>query len=282
MNCFALTLISVFVMLSGCTPSYRVVTDASNYREKLTIKKKDITFYNGEYIGSSIKCFPPIENRICEDYTKGEIYKPTKELKMEEFEITINDHSTFASKIVKDMAYLTGAELTEQRGFKTFTVPYSLQSVACTSIYSVNTYGTIQNNSYSGSSYLSNDGICANSYTINVLMYDSQEDITRGVLYRSNGYKSSYLYPYKYLYAGVSLGLDQELRDKTIKILESNKGVMPQVERDAWKIHYDVKRLSEELRKQYGLAEKLPYSFTDERDKHKEQQADPVEKYKIQ
>lgn len=138
----AFAFLIIFAVLCGCTPSYRIQTNVTNYRENLTIEKKDYDFYNGDYVGSGKNCFPPIENRICPNYTKNEIYKPSKELKMELFSIRIKDNSVATSKVVKDMAYLTAAELTEQRGFKTFTIPYTIENYTCGSIRSVNTYGT--------------------------------------------------------------------------------------------------------------------------------------------
>ena len=81
MKMFASAFLIVFAVLCGCTPSYRIRTDATNYRGNLTIEKKDYDFYNGDYVGSGKNCFPPIENRICPNYTKNEVYKPSKKLK---------------------------------------------------------------------------------------------------------------------------------------------------------------------------------------------------------
>ena len=180
---FALLFLFFSLVPCGCTPSYRVMTDATNYRENLSIEKKDLEFYIGEYAGPRKNCFPPIENSVCPNYTSNEVYKPTKELKMENFSISISDHSGTTSKVVKDMAYLTAAELAEQRGFKTFTVLDTLEIHTCSSIYSVNTYGNVTGNTYSGTSYLSEDAICSNNYSMDLLLYDENDDLKKGILF---------------------------------------------------------------------------------------------------
>lgn len=281
------TLLIIIAVLCGCTPSYRIQTDAYNYREKLKIEKKDYEFYNGEYVGSEKNCFPPIENRICPNYTKNEIYKPSKELKMELFSIIIKDNSVMTSKVVEDMAYLTAAELTEQRGFKTFTIPYTIENYSCNSIRSVNTYGTVYGNRYSGTSYLNNENMCVNSYSIEVLLYDDQDDLRNGILYRNNDnlLSSNKLYPFRYLYSGTTPGLEDEFLKQELEFLQSQSPVRFKVDRDVWKTHYDIKNMAEELKKKYGLTKKMPYTFEDERERHKKQKeqenADPIEKYKI-
>lgn len=285
----AFLLFIVFSGVCGCTPSYRVKTDATNYREKLSIKKRDIEFFNGEYVGPNRNCFPPIENNICSDYASGEVYKASKELKMEEFTISISDTSAMASKVVKDMTYLTAAELTEQRGLKTFTVLNTLETSSCSSMYSVNSYGSVTGNAYSGTSYLSNDTLCANSYTMNVLLYDHIDDLKRGVLYRM---PRNRLQPFKSLYIGTTPGLYEEYLDQRKEYLEQRAKFSNDVystgyvsERDAWKSRYDINGLSRELRNQYEIIEKLPYNFEDERESKiksiEQQSADPIEKFKV-
>ena len=121
MKCIlALFLFIILLPLYGCsTPSYLVITDASNYREKLTITRSSLTFYNGEYIGSEKNCFPPIENRICEDPKGEEVYKAGKKLKMErklnfitkspmveEFNQIIAERISYIAKILLDREYL--------------------------------------------------------------------------------------------------------------------------------------------------------------------------------
>jgi hypothetical protein len=276
-----LFLFAFFVMF-GCTPSYRVKTDATNYREKLSIKKMDYEFFIGKYIGPENNCFPPIEYSVCPNYSSDEVYKPTKELKMENFSISISDTSGVTSKVVKDMAYLTAAELAEQRGFKTFTVLNSMETNACSSMYSVNTYGSVTGNTYSGTSYLSKDAICANNYSIYVLFYDESEDLKRGVLFRS---PRSRLQPDKSLYIGTTPGLYEEYLEQRVKYppIGNTTGFIP--EKNAWKIHYDIKGLTGELRKLYGILEILPYSFEDERVSNRKsdekKNAVPIEKFKV-
>jgi hypothetical protein len=278
----------ILAVLCGCTtPSYRIRTDATNYRGNLAIEKRDYDFFNGDYIGSGKNCFPPIDNRICPNYTTKVLYTSSKELKMELFSITIRDTSVMTSKVAKDMAYLTAAELTEQRGFKTFTIPYTTEYYTCDSIRSVNTYGTFYGNTYSGTSYLNDNKICANNYNINVLLYDDESDLKNGILYRDNSLSSDRLQPFTYLYVGTTPGLEEEFSSLKQKLENSYEGKRYRfdVTPNAWKTNYAIKSMTEELKKQYGLTEKLPYTFVDEQEKQKkkkeQQNADPIEKYKI-
>lgn len=278
----AFAFLIIFAVLCGCTTSHSIRTDATNYRENLTIEKNDYDFYNGYYVGSGKKCFPPIENRICPNYTTDEVYKPSKELKMELFSIRIKDTSVTTSKVVKDMAYLTAAELAEQRGFKTFTPLYTRENYSCSSTQSVNTYGTFSRNTYSSTSYLNDNLICGNLYNITVLLYNEQSDLENGVLYRN---KSNTLYPFQYLYVGTTPDLYENFLEMKLKDLQEKQTSNFEVNHNAWKTRYDIKGMAEELKKQYGLTERLPYTFEDERERHKKQKeqenADPIEKYKI-
>jgi len=274
--------------MCGCTPSYSIKTDATNYREKLSIEKKDIDFYNGEYIGPDKYCFPPIDNRICKSNNHVQLYKPTKNLKLEDFSISIKDTSGVTSKTVKDMAYLTAAELAEQRGFKTFTVLHSIDTAACNSIYSTNTYGNFSGDMYSGRSYLSKDVICSNIYDIEILLYDDNDDLKKGVLIGS----PQFLQPFESLYIGTTPGLYEEYLQRHIDFLEQETKYPKNVntsgyitKNNAWKTQYDIHGLAGELRKLYSISDKLPYSFTDERERSKksidDKNADPIEKFKV-
>ena len=204
---------------------------------------------------------------------------------MELFSISVEDISVMTSKVVKDMAYLTVAELAEQRGFKTFTILYTIEIYACSSMQSVNTYGTFSGNTYSGTSYLNDKAICSNRYNINVLLYDEQSDLENGILFRNNWLPSQSLQPFEYLYVGTTPGLDEEFFERKHKDLQERKTTSFDVNRNAWKTRYDIKGMAEELKKQHGLTEKLPYTFEDEREKHKKQKeeenADPIEQYKF-
>lgn len=287
----------VFSLLCGCSPpKYMVKTDATNYREKLIIKKINLTFYNGEYIGPEKNCFPPIANRICVIPEGGEVYKPDKKLKMEAIEIRIKDTTAMISKVVKDMAYLTAAELAEQLGYKTFTVTETVENISCgLPSNSVNTHGNMVGSSYYGSSTRSENTICSNQFSIIVLMYDEQEDLKLGVLSLRTGQsrigtKRSLLSPYKNLYSGTSPGLYEEnLKREQIKSqlgkYDSLRNLTLQVPKNAWKINYDIKGLAGDLRKQYEITEKLSYNFEELRDLKKEltepKQVDPLDKYKI-
>ncbi len=91
--------------------------------------------------------------------------------------------------------------------------------------------------------------------------------------------------PFEYLYVGTTPGLDEEFFERKHKDLQERKTTSFDVNRNAWKTRYDIKGMAEELKKQYGLTEKLPYTFEDERERHKKQKeeenADPIEKYKL-
>lgn len=298
MKCIlALFLFIIFLPMYGCsTPSYLVITDASNYREKLTITRSSLTFYNGEYIGSEKNCFPPIENRICEDPEGEEVYKAGKKLKMERINIKIKDTSSVNTKVVKDMAYLAAAELTEQLGYKTFTITDVVENNSCgLPMYSVNTDGHRVGDTYYGSSRLNERTICSSQFSISVLLYDDQEELKLGVLSLRTGQsrlgpKRSLLSPYKDLYSGTSPGLYEEnLKRELMKTepgkYDSSRTLTMRVPKNAWKTHYDVKGLADELRNQYGITEKIPYDLEKHQEtskvRNEQKKPDLLEKYKI-
>ena len=88
-----------------------------------------------------------------------------------------------------------------------------------------------------------------------------------------------------YLYVGTTPGLEEEFLKQKLEDLQKWKTSSFEVNRNAWETNYDIKGMAEEIKKQYGLTEKWPYTFEDEREKHKKQKeqknADPTEKYKI-
>jgi hypothetical protein len=215
---------------------------------------------------------------------------------MERINIKIKDTSSVNTKVVKDMAYLTAAELTEQLGYKTFTITDIVENNSCgLPMYSVDTYGQRAGDTYYGSTRINDRTICSSQFSISVLMYDDQEELKLGVLSLRIGQsrlgpKKSLLSPYKDLYSGTSPGLYEEnLKRELMKTepgkYDSSRTLTMRVPKNAWKTHYDVKGLADELRKEYGITEKTPYDLEKHRETRKvrneQKQPDLLEKYKI-
>lgn len=267
--------------LSGCASSYKVRTDEKNYREKISISKFDTNFVAAEYAGSDEKCFPPVEYGICKNDGPKDIYRKTKDLKMELFKIKIEDNSSGVSKVVDDMVHLVAADLAKQRGFKTFTFLDSESNYSCVTIRSVNTYGTLSGSSYTGYSQISDDDGCYISYEIIILLFDDSEVLKDGVFTVSRDGK---LNPYESLYVGTTPDLRQKRLERSININRISKNTRIGIPHNAYKTYYKVDKLSYELKKQYKITDNRTYSFEDLGKKEKnnvESEVDVTKRFKV-
>ncbi len=265
------------LILIGCAPSYKTLTDSKNYMDSLTIKKADYEFSLGEYIDTKQGCFPPIENPVCDRGASP--YKATDQVDAEMFYISITDNTSTVTKEVKDITYLVAAELTKQRGYKTFNVTIEFSSYTCTTFRERKTYGTLSNKNYSGTSYISEDVYCANFYTIQVFLFNNRNILGNGIFLKSSTMTN--ITPFSGLYIGTTPGVEKihtnsyssDLSDSTIYT------------KDAWKFSYDVEGLISEIKAKYNITKNMQYTFLDMRLEKKERaeakSQEPIEKYKM-
>jgi hypothetical protein len=244
------------VVLGGCA--------STSYKTEVSVTKKDVTFYSAKYIGEQPNCFPPIDRPVCTPSSKNDVlYEPIAKLEMEEFQITLGNVGIGSS--YKDFIYLTAADIAIQRGFKYFTVTSQSESGGCISNYTANSYGTVSNGSYVGTTSISPNPICAAATTISIIAFNRKVDLAAGVFEEFNsGYLASILKnisPNISLYYGTSPGLKPTF-DTTSDTSGHNTY---RTFENAWKNFYDANGLSKDLRTKYHISDSSPYTIIDER-----------------
>lgn len=247
------------VFLAGCTAAPK----GGVWRE-LQAEKSDETFHLLRYVGAERKCFPPISNRECVPPAKDAvIYEEIKQLHMEEFSLSLPSGDFFSQARVKDMLYLATSDLAIQRGFSMFTVTWEMEILRCNNYGSdVRTSGTLSRigdqGFYSGTTTVTPRDICGGSHTIRVLMFNDKAELAEGVFERSNSGPIRDFRPKRDLYYGTMPGL---------RYADFNgmpeQGVLIRTPTDAWKVHYDAKRLAADLRAKYGVGDTGPVPFRD-------------------
>lgn len=265
-----LALIAV-TFLVGCASSGAPV-GVSNYRERLTIEREDVTYYAGKYIGTEKGCFPPITQRLCRTRLDDEaLYATTKALDMESFELALSvrsSHSVGNGNPVKDFLYLAASDFALQRGYAMFTTLNESVFWVCNSGTDAQTSGIISTGPYGQSRVLatttaSPTSNCSGTRRLKVLLFRDKDDLALGVLkiQHSGMLASTSAWPVIDLYQGSIPGLKPR-KD----IISSSIIQITDINENAWKVHFDAPLLSKDLRAKYQLTDTSPYTFVEERE----------------
>ena len=266
----------------NCVLLLTVVGCAStSYRSEVSVTKKDVAFYSAKYVGTLSNCFPPIDRPICKPSSANDIlYKPIAKLQMEEFQIALSNASLGSS--YKDFVYLTAADIAIQRGFKFFTVTDQDENGGCISNYTANSYGTVDNGVYTGTTSITPNPVCAAATSITIIAFNRKEELAAGVFEKFNsGYIATVLKnisPNISLYYGTTPGLNPKMDSFGDASFHNTYHIVI----NAWKNFYDAKGLSTDLRAKYHITDSSPYMISDERSINDQDNAkDLIEKNRI-
>lgn len=270
-------LLPLALMLTGCA-----TTAPGGIWGELRATKNDATFYTGKYVGSQKDCFPPLEQRQCIPL-KGEAaqYEAEQKLQMEEFNLSLMSPDFFAGKRIKDMLFLAASDIAIQRGFSIFTVTQEIDVTACRSGVEARTTGSLSSIGdqayYSGTTTVRPTDKCLFSQSIAVLMFNDKAPLAKGVLKKANSGNAQWLYPETSLYLGTIPNLKRSEFN-----YQPNPASRVRTPENAWKIHYEAKGLSADLRAKYAVTDTSPIPFKDElEEKLKYQANDPVKKRRV-
>lgn len=248
----------------------------------LKVSKDDATFFTGKYVGSQTDCFPPLEKRQCMPL-KGEAaqYEVEQKVQMEAFSLSLMAPDFFAFKKTKDMLFLAASDLAIQRGFSMFTVTTEIDTSTCRSGVEASTSGTFSSNGdqayYSGTTTVRPTDKCLFSQSIRVLMFNDKGPLAKGVLKKANSGSAQWLYPETSLYLGTIPNLKRSDFN-----YQPDATSLVRTPENAWKIHYDAKGLSSDLRAKYAITATAPISFIDEFEANLKNEAnDPVKKRRV-
>lgn len=266
------------VLLSGCASAPK-----GGFWGELKAEKSDETFHLVRYVGAQRSCFPPISNPECIPPAKDSvIYEEIKQLRMEEFSLSLPSRDFFSQGRIKDMLYLAASNLTNQRGFSMFTVTWDMQISTCRNYGAdVSTSGTLNRigdqGFYSGTTTVTPRSICSGSHTIRILMFSDKAQLAEGVFERSNSGPVRDFRPKRDLYFGTMPGLRTEDFNRM-----PEPGVLISTPRNAWKVNYDAKGLANDLREKYKLGDTGLIPFRDELVENLKQEAeDPLKRNRV-
>ena len=140
----------------------------------------------------------------------------------------------------------------------------------CVSSPKATSTGTISTNeyagpaTYSGTTFISRNGTCLTSKTLNVLMLNDKRALRDGIFVRTV-FGDNNLKPFESLYYGTMDGLDvdrhvrteSQERPRIISLFTS------MTDRNAWENVYDAAGLSADLRNKYGVKQTQNIFFED-------------------
>lgn len=255
-------ILAITASLAGCATGL----NASNFREYISVERRDVTLYSGEYIGPETGCFPPVGNKICK-LRQGEqpLYQKKTRLEMEIIDTSMQLWKSGDNGESSDeLMFLTAADLAIQRGYKMFTPLETLTSVACPTSEVIDTRGAITPNgrgggSYSAQSTISSSGKCTGSTKIGFLLFNDKDALKKGVLKQEHSgiLASEYVWPLWALYYGSTPGLD-------LPNLVSPPGFWNMINwpYKGWETHYDAETVSKKLREKYQVNDNHIYNVT--------------------
>lgn len=265
------------LIFSGCS-----TTPPGGFWGELRATKNDATFYTGKYVGSQTNCFPPIEKRQCIPL-KGEAaqYEAEQKLQMEEFTLSLMSPDFFAGKRIKDMLFLAASDLAIQRGFNMFTIKTEIDTSTCRSGMEARTTGALSSIgdqiNYSGTTTVRPSDKCLFSQSIRVLMFNDKAPLARGVLKKANSGSAQWLYPETSLYLGTIPNLKRSEFN-----YQPDPASLVRTPENAWKVHYEARELSSDLRAKYAVTDISPIPFSDELEANLKNEAnDPVQKRRV-
>ena len=257
-------------LVTGCaTPVdiYKQSISAENYRKKLTIVKRDMSFFLADYVGTEDDCFPKISGRRCRMGVNKNLYRVTSELKMDVFELQIKNGGYDASKI-KDFAFLAASDLAISNGYKYLTLTRSGESNACSSSYEAMTSGSVIGNVYSGSTVLLEQQGCATSSYFNYLFFNDPKKLELGVFHIVNTgtWSGLGMEPFEALYFSTMKGLKYEDFNPTRTDVIGGTKVTAYwyTPSSAWKNFYNADGLSTDLRIKHNVNDVRPYLIVNE------------------
>jgi len=200
---------------------------------------------------------------------------------MEEFSLSLVSSNFFEGARIKDKLFLAAADLSIQRGFSMFTVTSQIDITSCRSDVEINTHGKLSGIGdqayYSGTTTVNPNDRCLSSQSIRILMFNDKTFLAKGVLKKASSGSAQWLYPEASLYLGTIPNLKW-----TDFNYQPRPGTLVRTPENAWKIHYDAKGLSSDLRAKYAVTDTSPILFKDELESNLKREAnDPIQKRRV-
>lgn len=241
----------------GCATDLRGI-DASNFRDRIHVERRDVTLYLGKYIGPEQECFPPIDKRICRVRSNGQpLYQNESKLDMEIFDLSIKfGTSGIDSDVSDELMFLAAAELAMQRSYKMFTPLENSVSLSCSSDDVTSINGQIFSSTYFARSTTSKSTTCAGSKKRQFLFFNDKSALGKGVLEQdhSSEFDTKNAWPLLSLYYGAI----PDLSYPTVVSTPSFKYI-PNWPVEGWKQHYEADTVSKAMRQKHGVNDQLVY-----------------------
>lgn len=269
------------ILLNGCVTTPTMVKQqkitAENYRQMAEIKRSDIEFYSGRYVGKGVGCFPPASGIVCAEYEdKKPAYEVVDRLPMEAFNAQIQNSNMSESSKAKELLHLILADVALSKGYKQFAVLGKTDYGSCTKSYSTDTFGSVSDSGlYSGTSYLRENNYCSFINSLSVIAFNDASLLERGVFFKSRQFvDDGSLHVEKALYVG-NVGVNYS----DYNIVKTDMGDwIRTTPNQSWKTVYDAEGLSRDLRTKYGVIDQTPYVVKDEAEQRLKRGADLIQK----
>jgi len=252
------TLLTIsFLLLSGCVSNQpRESVTADNFRDLAEVTDKGYLFYTAEYTGTNENCFPALPGFDCTK-KNSEHYINEKLENIRYLQASFPFDEPFSgARLKSDLINLVQAEVALQLGYTYFSPVKIYELSGCFTSYSSRTTGKLHNDSYTGSSYLSENTKCSERKSTTFVVFNEPRLFKKGVFMKTQ--EDSRLSPFKDVYF-------KELMDEPFENHVFNEGsVTSYAAGNVLKEFYSAKEVAKAFQEKHGIKSVGIYPITDE------------------